>query len=324
MQSQTLIQHIEVTAPPHLAASWDLSGVQIASAKAEVRALCVALDPTVDTVRRAVDAGADFLLCHHPLTLRPELPRRLDAYHQILQLSLAHGLWLYSAHTSLDANPHGPVNWLADLLHLNNRQVLEVTHRDSATLLRVHGASTSVREGLAALLGARARTAGETVEATFWAHERAAVRAALRDAEQAELTEEIALTAPTREFGFGCIGDAPEPLSWQKFLDVLTPHLSTPPRLVGQVPREVCRVAYCPGSGVDLAARAFARGAQVFLTGDVKFHQAQAVMDRGLTMDVGHFSLEESMMRVWGARLAQALGAEGVRVMFLDGCDPFA
>ncbi len=143
-------------------------------------------------------------------------------------------------------------------------------------------------------------------------------------AEQAELTEEIALTAPTRDFGFGCIGDAPEPLSWQKFLDVLTPHLSTPPRLVGQVPREVRRVAYCPGSGVDLAASAFARGAQVFLTGDVKFHQAQAVMDRGLTMDVGHFSLEESMMRVWSAHLAQALGAEGVRVMFLDGCDPFA
>jgi putative NIF3 family GTP cyclohydrolase 1 type 2 len=139
MHPQDIIAHIEATAPLHLAASWDNSGVQIASSSKEVKTLCVALDPTVDTMRRAVDLKADFLLCHHPLTLSPRLPSRLDEFHEVLRLSLATAMWLYSAHTSLDANPNGPVNWLGRSMGLEDMRVLEVTRRETPTLFRLHG-----------------------------------------------------------------------------------------------------------------------------------------------------------------------------------------
>jgi putative NIF3 family GTP cyclohydrolase 1 type 2 len=114
------------------------------------------------------------------------------------------------------------------------------------------------------------------------------------------------------------------PLAWDEFssrLGALGLPLS---RTVGQIPEAVSRVAYCPGSGADLGPAAFARGADVYLTGDVKYHQAQAMQDLGLTIDVGHFCLEETMMRVWSENLARELAPEGVEVVFLRGRNPFA
>lgn len=303
MHSSTLIAHIESTARPSLAASWDKSGVQIASSATEIQTMAVALDPTEDTVRQAVEHDADFLLCHHPLTLTPKLPDRVDSFHHVLSMCLKRGMWLYSAHTSLDANPAGPVNWLGKTLGLQDMKVLEVTSRETPTLVRF-----------------RAPSAANWTERMVWPEEMNAVRAENWQA----IAHELPLSAPGREFGFGCIGNLPRTMSWKEFTALLSTHIDPAPRRVGTTPDKVERVAYCPGSGADLAARAFALGAQVFLTGDLKFHQAQAVQELGLTLDVGHFCLEETMMRVWSEELAEDLAAFGMRVIFLPGRDPFA
>lgn len=319
MHPKDLIAHIESTAPLHLAAPWDKSGVQIASAAKTVRSMCVALDPTVDTLRRAVDLQADFLLCHHPLTLSPKLPSRLDEYHEVLRLGLGTAMWVYSAHTSLDANPLGPVNWLGRALGLRDMRVLEVTRRETPTLFRFQGDGGV--DALKDFEGACSRRDGTTAEYVLWPDEAATFRSR---AASLERCQEIALAAPSREFGFGCIGVLPRPLAWPDFSDRLKEVLRAAPRHVGFAPDSVTTVAYCPGSGADLGPAAFARGADVFLTGDVKYHQAQAVQDLGMTLDVGHFCLEETMMRTWSESLAHELSPAGVRVVFLPGRDPFA
>jgi dinuclear metal center YbgI/SA1388 family protein len=318
MHPKDLIARIESTAPLHLAASWDKSGVQIASAAAEVKTLCVALDPTADALRRAVDLQADFLLCHHPLALTPRLPSRLDEYHEVLRLTLGASMWLYSAHTSLDANPDGPVNWLGRTLGLRDMRVLEVTRRETPTLFRVPAPQAAA---LAGFEGTCSRRDGDMAEYTLWPEAAAGFRSR---AAGLDGCQELALTAPGREFGFGCIGTLPQALTWPDFSARLHEVLRTAPRQVGFAPDSVTTVAYCPGSGADLGQAAFARGADVYLTGDVKYHQAQAVQDLGLTLDVGHFCLEETMMRVWSESLAHELTPAGVRVAFLPGRDPFA
>ena len=319
MHPKDLIAHIESTAPLHLAASWDRSGVQIASAATEVRTMCVALDPTVDTLRRAADLQAEFLLCHHPLTLSPRLPSRLDEFHEVLRLALGRSMCLYSAHTSLDANPDGPVNWLGRALNLRDMRVLEVTRRETPTLFRVPTAQS--RDALAGFEDACTHRDETSAEYVLWPEEAAGFRSRAAALGQCQ---EIALAAPAREFGFGCIGTLRRPLAWPDFSVRLAEVLRAAPRTVGFAPDSVTTVAYCPGSGADLGPAAFARGADVYLTGDVKYHQAQAVQDLGMTMDVGHFCLEETMMRVWSESLATQLSPAGVRVVFLPGRDPFA
>lgn len=314
MHSALLIARIESTARPNLAAPWDKSGIQIASTCSDIRTLCVALEPTVETVRQAVDMGAHFLLCHHPLTLAPRLPDRVDALHQILHLSLGKNLWLYSAHTSLDANPTGPVNWLGRALGLRDMRVLEVSQRETPRLVCLEQANAVVQNFMPLPQEAKG------TPYLLWPEELPAFRAALGNR---SVVYEMPLDAPTREYGFGCIGTLPAPLSWPEFADHVAAHINVAWRTVGSVPQAVSCVAYCPGSGADLAGRAFDLGADIYLTGDLKYHQALDVRTRGLTLDVGHFCLEEHMMREWSEDLAASLAPEGVRVIFLPGQDPF-
>lgn len=125
MKVSEIIEVIEKMAPPALAAAWDASGVQVAAARGEVSSMAVMLDPSLQGLERAVHDGADFILTHHPLSMKPRFPNRADPYLAVLSLLLAKGVWLYSAHTPLDANPQGPARWLADELGLSEAITLE-------------------------------------------------------------------------------------------------------------------------------------------------------------------------------------------------------
>ncbi|MDR2727396.1 MAG: Nif3-like dinuclear metal center hexameric protein, partial [Deltaproteobacteria bacterium] len=124
MQQGELITLIERTAPPHLAAAWDRSGLQVAAGRAEIHRLAVCLDPTPAAIRSALESGADMILSHHPLTIQPRFLDQRDAFHEAARLLLGADVPLYAAHTSLDANPHGPAAWLAHELDLRDLAVL--------------------------------------------------------------------------------------------------------------------------------------------------------------------------------------------------------
>ena len=78
MRVADLIARIEAVADPARAASWDRSGVQIAGTAQTCARLAVTLDPLPDAVDEALAWGAEVVLAHHPLTLSPRLPDRLD------------------------------------------------------------------------------------------------------------------------------------------------------------------------------------------------------------------------------------------------------
>ena len=63
------------------------------------------LDPTPESIRIALSGGAEMILAHHPLTMEGRFTDRLDSYHEVLSLLFRANVPLYSAHTSLDANP---------------------------------------------------------------------------------------------------------------------------------------------------------------------------------------------------------------------------
>ncbi len=122
--------------------------------------------------------------------------------------------------------------------------------------------------------------------------------------------------------GYGCIGDLESVLPLENFVERVA--LATGCEVIavsGPAPEKVKRVAMCPGSGSSLMDKAFAQGADVFITGDVKYHSAQESV--GAVLDVGHFSLEEEMMRRFAVVLEQNL-EDGVEVRFFTGHNPFA
>jgi len=65
-------------------------------------------------------------------------------------------------------------------------------------------------------------------------------------------------------------------------------------RVVGDGKRLVHRVAVCTGSGASLIEKVIQSGSDAYITGDIKYHDAQRAMEAGLALiDVGHFASEQ-------------------------------
>ena len=121
-------------------------------------------------------------------------------------------------------------------------------------------------------------------------------------------------------YGFGIAGELPGPLSYAAFADKLAAVLGKSAwRASGPMPDSITRMAYCPGSGESMIRAAAALGADIYLTGDVKYHAALETPIR--TLDVGHFILEEVMMRNFADRLRELCAP--ITVTFLEADDPF-
>lgn len=120
--------------------------------------------------------------------------------------------------------------------------------------------------------------------------------------------------------GFGLCGDLPRETDMGKLLDILGKRIDMS-MAVATGPRRATfrRLAYCTGSGGSLVAAAEALGADIYVTGDVKYHTA---LDCGIAvLDVGHHSLEEAMMAEMRDLLARAL--PDLDVVFVPSSSPF-
>lgn len=297
MQQSTLIQVLESIALPFLSAPWDKSGVQVASDRNELEHVALCLDPQPALLARALDAAASMIISHHPLAMKPAYPDILNTYHQALRLLFSHNTPLYSAHTSLDANPLGPVTWLAAELGMKNCQILEPTGHFNpvAVLERLQVVDDLPRLQLEHFAAAAFEPAGMLG-------------------------------------GFGCVGDI-TPMPFEKLMRTVEGFIDLRCATVsGPVPRTVRRLAISPGSGASVLEPAAALGAEIILTGDIKYHTAldnQSSFCAGhrphavpfCIIDVGHFGLEEEMTR----RLAHMLGCcmPELKVSFLPGLNPF-
>lgn len=120
--------------------------------------------------------------------------------------------------------------------------------------------------------------------------------------------------------GFGQVGELPKALAWDDFEKLLAELLELGQwREMGTRPEKVRTVAYLPGSGSSAMESAVMAGADLFITGDFKYHQA---LEAPLcVLDVGHFIIEEEMTRIFARELDEAL--EDVEVRYFPSKDPF-
>jgi dinuclear metal center YbgI/SA1388 family protein len=98
-------------------------------------------------------------------------------------------------------------------------------------------------------------------------------------------------------------------------------------RLVGDFGRKMGKVALCGGSGASLLAEAVRQGADVLVTGDVKYHEAQNAESQGIALiDAGHFATEHLMVAELSRVLRQEAERKGLSIVFHEmkgESDPF-
>ncbi|MGF0117153.1 Nif3-like dinuclear metal center hexameric protein [Promicromonospora sp. Marseille-Q5078] len=118
--------------PPSTAEGWDAVGLVVGDPAAPVRKVLLAVDPVSDVVDEAIAWGADLLVTHHPLFLRPvhsvaATTFKGDVVHRLLRA----GCGLYVAHTNADAAPRGVADALADLVGITDRRPLVARDGDA-------------------------------------------------------------------------------------------------------------------------------------------------------------------------------------------------
>ena len=132
----------------------------------------------------------------------------------------------------------------------------------------------------------------------------------------AEAVAHPAMNEDRRAVGLGRLGRLVEPLSGEAFIAKLGGVLDLPVlRVAGQVPKEINTIAVCGGSGSELAEQAFAQGAQVYVTGEVKHSTARWAEAVGFcVVDAGHYATENPVVESLANRLNDIFSARGVDI----------
>jgi len=128
--------------------------------------------------------------------------------------------------------------------------------------------------------------------------------------------------------GIGRVGELETPSSFAAFSEKIKTEFGLSSlKVSGPLDMTVKKIAVCTGSGSGLMKQFFATDADVYISGDLKFHDAKdsEINHRGL-IDVGHFASEALMIDLIAGQLDKMIkkNSLGVRVEALnEEEDPF-
>jgi dinuclear metal center YbgI/SA1388 family protein len=113
---------------PAWAEPWDAVGLVCGDPAAPVHRVLLAIDPVAATVAESAAVGADLLLTHHPLLLRPVHGVAADTYKgRLVHRLITGGIALHTAHTNADVASPGVSDALAAALGLHHTRPLQDT-----------------------------------------------------------------------------------------------------------------------------------------------------------------------------------------------------
>ncbi len=344
-----LLDLLEAWAPLELAESWDASGLQVGDPLKELRGIYLCLDVTPETVEEAIRKDANLILSHHPLLFKSLRSIDINSIvGKIIHRCLTEGVSVYSIHTNMDKAKGGMNDYAAERMGLGAVAPLfpatEVqggyklvtfvpqTHKEKVVqaLFEAGGGKIGVYEGCSfstegegtfyageethPFIGERGRlnrVPEVRVEVLFSSK---TIEQGIKAMKQAHPYEVPAYDAyPLARFeaveGFGRVGSYSPPLPWEEFLERLCEAFKTERfRVVGMPRSTVKNVAVCTGSGASLIEKVVHR-ADVYVTGDVKYHEAQEAVSLGVTVvDVGHYALE----KIFGPLMVRWLNEKGI------------
>lgn len=327
---KTIFEALEELAPIEKAYSWDNVGLQIGSANQKASKIMITLDVLESVVDEAIAKNVDVIIAHHPLLFKPLKQINFDTPEgRVITKLIRHNITVYASHTNLDVVKGGVNDMLAEQLEIRKGKPLvqigteklykyavhvPVSHRE--TIKQVIGDAGGGEQGdythcsfeiegtgsfkpgaqadpFIGEIGEIAKVEEVKVEALVPEHSLKRVIAAVLEEHPYEepAYDIIELTNPGASFGLGRIGEVKNQTNLQQYAEEVKEKLGlSHVRVVGDLQKNVKKAAVIGGSGEKYIHAAKRAGADVYITGDVGFHQAQIAMEMGLAMiDAGHY-----------------------------------
>jgi dinuclear metal center YbgI/SA1388 family protein len=346
MKLAEIVAAIESHAPLTYQESYDNAGLAVGDPGMEVAAVLLCLDVTEEVISEAVQLGANVVISHHPVLFHPlkKLTGQSGAERIVLS-ALEHRIALYSAHTNLDNVFAGVNQKISQKLGLENIRILSplrsglkklvtfvpLQHADALRMalfdsgcghignydccsFNLEGqGSYRASEGTHPFTGRIGELHLEPeirIETIFpGALQSRIISALLKVHPYEEVAYDIyPVENEYRLAGAGMIGELPQPMETGAFLSRVKKTFGC--RQVKHsrlMINPVKRVAVCGGSGAFLISQAIQAAADVFITGELKYHQFYEADGRIVIADIGHFESEQFTIEIFYEILTKKL-----------------
>jgi dinuclear metal center YbgI/SA1388 family protein len=332
MQISHIIQFLEQLAPLHLQENYDNAGLITGNTQWECTGVLIALDALPQMVDEAIAKNCNLLITHHPIVFAGLKKINGKNYvEQAVIKAIKNDVALYAIHTNLDNVLPGVNSIMADKLGLTHCKVLApksdllrklVTYVPTEYAATVRNKLFEAGAGQIGLysdcsfnqtgtgtykplqgsnpfegtLNQRSQVAEERIETIFKKHLQAKVLAALFEAHP---YEEVAydifpLLNHTPDTGAGLIGQLPTPITETACLHWIKKQFNLHViKYTAYTGKMIEKIALCGGAGSFLTQAAIAQGADMFITGDVKYHEFFDADGKLLLVDIGHYESEQ-------------------------------
>lgn len=339
MQIKDILSEIEKFAPLPYQEKYDNCGLQTGDASREATGALLTLDVTEAVVDEAISRNVNLIIAHHPLIFSgiKSLTGRNYVERTLLK-AIKNDIAIYAAHTNLDNMQQGVNHKIAERLGLQHTRVLAPAG-DNLYKLYTYVPEPAAAAVLDALFAAGAGQIGAYSECSFGVkgsgsfrpaehsnpvigraggpretpeeiklevivpkHLRAAVLATLKQQHPYEEVayELVRLENENQTIGAGMIGTLENPMAAEAFLAFLKTQMKTAciRHTELHVPT-IAKVAVCGGAGSFLLPDAIRQQADIFITGDFKYHQFFDAEHRIVIADIGHYESEQFTIEIF-------------------------
>lgn len=330
-QIKEITRQLEQLAPLSYQEGYDNAGLLVGQPETEVTGILISLDVTEQVIEEAVAQGCNLVVAHHPIVFKGLKKLNGANYVERTVISaIRQNVAIYATHTNLDHVHRGVNREISERLGLTNlkilapkqellsklaffvpventQQVLDALFaRGAGTIgnydqcsFRTEGMGTFLpARGAAPVIGLRGKleeVREHRVEVMFPSHLESQIVSALKAVHP---YEEVAyylqsLRNENQEVGAGMVGELPEAMDTMAFLAHLKTSMQTGViRHTVPVGSQIKKVAVCGGAGSFLLSNAIRSGADVFITGDYKYHEFFDADGRIMICDIGHYESE--------------------------------
>ncbi len=338
MQLKQITQYIESIAPLAFQESYDNAGLTIGQPDDEISGILITLDITEEILDEAISKKLNLIVCHHPIVFSGIKKLNGKNYiERCVSKAIKNDIAIYAAHTNLDSIFGGVNSKICEKLNLKNCRILDpalnflkklvtfvpvadaekvrkamfeagaghIGNYDSCSFSQTGNGTFRGNDLTNPYVGERNQlhTEEETrIETIFPKHIQSKVIQALL---QAHPYEEVAydiypLDNEYTQAGIGMIGELQEPVDELDFLrkikDAFNCEVVKHTQPLG---KSIRKVAVCGGSGSTYLSKAIAQKADIFISGDFKYHQFFDAENQIIIADIGHYESEQFTKEVF-------------------------
>lgn len=332
MQIKEITNYLEQLAPINTAESYDNCGLIVGDYATEVTEVLLSLDCTEEIVEEAIEKGCNLIIAHHPIVFSglKKLNGKNYVERTVIK-AIKNDIAIYAIHTNLDNYRFGVNFEIGERLGLKNLSVL-APKSGMLNKISVFVPTENKLPVLNALFKAGAGSIGDYAQCSFETEgeggflplansnpvlgkvgkketvketkievivDNTRLNKSISNMLKTHPYEEVAydvvqLKNQNKYLGSGMIGELENPMETLDFLSLLKDKFEC-----GVIKHTIiCKkkiktVAFCGGAGSFLLANAKNKQADIFITGDYKYHEFFDAENEIIIADIGHYESEQ-------------------------------